>query len=158
MSAQCAAAGKRFRRPNSKIRSDLILEFVQPMADVCARQPLSKSHPTLRSSSGRAHPTQRNQDELYHFPPKPVKSVKRQPRKLLSLNTEKTEAGRHGVLMKGTRLFLCARFAPSLRLNLEKRSPAQIPLKRHSFAPKLRSFSRKARLRLWHKGGSENSS
>ena len=24
--------------------------------------------------SGRAHPTQRNQDELYHVPPKPVKS------------------------------------------------------------------------------------
>ena len=54
--------------------------------------------------------------------------------------------------MKDTRLFLCARFAPSLRLRLEKRSTAQIPLKHPSFAPKLRFFSRKARLRRWRRG------
>ena len=64
--------------------------------------------------------------------------------------------------MKDTRLFLCARFAPSfapsLRLRLEKRSAAQIPLKHPSFASKLRLYSRKARLRRCHKEGAEDSS
>ena len=62
------------------------------------------------------------------------------------------------LLTQGTRRSLCARLVPPVRLRLEKRSDAQIPLKHPSFASKRRFFSRKARLRRWHRGGAEDSS
>ena len=119
LSAQCATAGKRFCRPNSKIRSDLILESIQPMADVCARQPFQRAIRPCGRHRAKHIPPDEISANYTTFRQRPSNRAKGRQRKMLSQNTEKAETGRHGVLMKDTRLFLCARFAPSLRLKLE---------------------------------------